>query len=699
MLLATPVLSDAATLTAGSEASDLPATNLQKMQPSSLWRATDLGNSYLVVDLGEFQSINLLALLYTNASSGATVRVRGADTEAELTSSPGYDSGSVDHWPATGMESWDYTHFLYFPSSAQTYRWWRFDISDANNPDGFYQAGRLYIADAFAPALGPRYGFNVRYRDGQVRSTALGNQIYPQQRNVGRVLNASLRWNSEADFWREFSRLQRMRGTARDVLFVALETNTDRLMDWSAMGVFTDLEPLTYATYSSFEASLTITELLGVPQNVQRLTPEISIADASASEDAGSISFTLTRSVNTHGACSVMASTADGTATAGSDYTAKTETVDFDDGETTKQFVVTLLDDAMFEGDETFAVNLTKPIDCTITDDQATGTITDDDPNSASGALTAGDAQLSGSASVSTVASGVLAAGDATLSSDANTIITASGTLQAGDVGFDATVSVDLISASTLFHSVARAIGNYSGSLIRVRRSSDNAEQDIGADGNGDLDESALTTFVGANDGYLVRVYEQISGTYHLEQTTAANQPRIVNAGTAEKDNGKPAAYIVSGSNHLATASFSSAIAQPDTIFAVYHIEDVSASSDQFVIDSNTTSPDRQFLGTNNQNWTSYAASFIGSSASASSIQVIHTGLFDGANSEIWINGSSQATGNPGSSALGCLEWNSTANNPMVSGWIQETVIYDSDQTSNRSVIESNIADYYGITI
>lgn len=379
MLLATPTLAENATLTAGSEASDMPATNLQKMQPSSLWRATDLGNSYLVVDLGEFQPINVLALLYTNASSGATVQVRGADTEAELTSSPGYDSGSVDHWPVHGMETWAYTHFLHFPSTAQTYRWWRFDISDANNPDGFYEAGRLYIDNAFEPDRGVRYGFNVRYKDGQVRGRALGNQIYPQQRNVGRILSGQIRWHSEADFWEEFSKLERLRGTAKDVLFVTDKTITARLMDWSAMGLFTDLEPLTHPTYGLYEANFNIEELLGVPLNVSALDSEISIADNSAAENAGSITFTITRATNTQGACSVEASTADGTATAGNDYTAKTETISFADGETTKNFTVTLLDDATYEGNETFTVNLTKPIDCVITDSSATGTINEDE--------------------------------------------------------------------------------------------------------------------------------------------------------------------------------------------------------------------------------------------------------------------------------------------------------------------------------
>lgn len=64
---------------------------------------------------------------------------------------------------------------------------------------------------------------------------------------------------------------------------------------------------------------------------------------------------------------------------------------------------------------------------------------------------------------------------------------------------------------------------------IRVRRSSDNTEQDIGFSGNY-LDTTALLAFVGAGNGFIRTVYDQV-GSNHQVQATTANQPRIVNAG------------------------------------------------------------------------------------------------------------------------------------------------------------------------
>ena len=65
---------------------------------------------------------------------------------------------------------------------------------------------------------------------------------------------------------------------------------------------------------------------------------------------------------------------------------------------------------------------------------------------------------------------------------------------------------------------------------VRVRRSSDNAEQDIGFSGDA-LDTSALATFVGANSGYVVTIYDQTGNGEDATQATASKQARIVNAG------------------------------------------------------------------------------------------------------------------------------------------------------------------------
>lgn len=83
----------------------------------------------------------------------------------------------------------------------------------------------------------------------------------------------------------------------------------------------------------------------------------------------------------------------------------------------------------------------------------------------------------------------------------------------------------------------------YSGSAIRVRRASDNTEQDIGFSGN-NLDTSALSTFCAGTDGFVKTWYDQSGNGYDLSQTTAGTQPRIVSGGTVDTKNTKPAIYF-----------------------------------------------------------------------------------------------------------------------------------------------------------
>ncbi|QJE98143.1 Calx-beta domain-containing protein [Luteolibacter luteus] len=104
-----------------------------------------------------------------------------------------------------------------------------------------------------------------------------------------------------------------------------------------------------------------------------------SIADASAQEDAGTISFDVTRSGSTSGGSSVNYSLTAGTASGGTDYQQVAGILTFEDGVSTLPVVVTITNDSTVELDETFTVNLDNPSPGIITDAEATGTILNDD--------------------------------------------------------------------------------------------------------------------------------------------------------------------------------------------------------------------------------------------------------------------------------------------------------------------------------
>lgn len=112
----------------------------------------------------------------------------------------------------------------------------------------------------------------------------------------------------------------------------------------------------------------------------------------------------------------------------------------------------------------------------------------------------------------------------------------------------------------------------YTGPLLRVRRSSDNAVLDINAvatpDANGDrwLDTTALLAFVGAGNGFVVTWYDQVSGRNYT-QATAANQPRIVNAGVVDTFNGDPTLFLNAANQSMANGAFSKNIRTVNAVF------------------------------------------------------------------------------------------------------------------------------------
>ncbi len=112
--------------------------------------------------------------------------------------------------------------------------------------------------------------------------------------------------------------------------------------------------------------------------------PVISVADAVANEGtdaAAEFEVSLSRAfTNTEHSVTVDYATADGTATAGEDYTATSGTLTFGPGESLKTVSVPVLDDALDEGEETFTLRLSNARGAQIADGEATGTIKNSDP-------------------------------------------------------------------------------------------------------------------------------------------------------------------------------------------------------------------------------------------------------------------------------------------------------------------------------
>jgi len=109
----------------------------------------------------------------------------------------------------------------------------------------------------------------------------------------------------------------------------------------------------------------------------------LSIDDVTQAEGTGGVTrlvFTVTLSAPLPREVTVQAQTADGNATAGVDYAGLPLTpISFPPGVTSQQIAIVVSADAVPEGPENFAVNLSGAVGATIADPQGVGIISDDD--------------------------------------------------------------------------------------------------------------------------------------------------------------------------------------------------------------------------------------------------------------------------------------------------------------------------------
>jgi hypothetical protein len=97
---------------------------------------------------------------------------------------------------------------------------------------------------------------------------------------------------------------------------------------------------------------------------------------------------------------------------------------------------------------------------------------------------------------------------------------------------------LNLFPNASLGLSLDKLDKNYTGFCIKVRRSSDNDELDIGFV-NGILDTATLLTFVGSGNGFVTIIYDQV-GSNNMTQNTANLQGQIVSNGSVILKKGKP---------------------------------------------------------------------------------------------------------------------------------------------------------------
>jgi len=265
---------------------------------------------------------------------------------------------------------------------------------------------------------------------------------------------------------------------------------------------------------------------------------------------------------------------------------------------------------------------------------------------------------------------------------------------------------LDLFPNASVAYSLRKLRTAYSGSAIRVRRSSDNAEQDINFVG-GDLDTASLLTFCGVGNGFITAWYDQSGNARNITQTSAILQPLIIDLGSLIYENGKlcfsydedflTGAYQLTDDTNMMLCCVFKVVTANTTSHARIGAFNSSSNSVNFQYGFNSL--DRYFIRKDNS-----------TQATSTTYSMYNTQrlLTFGVSSNVNYINVNGVNDNLVSSTLPSLNSSLGNGTHLIKGYtanagylrqgnFQEIVMWDTDQFANSLNIENNIKSYYAI--
>jgi len=268
---------------------------------------------------------------------------------------------------------------------------------------------------------------------------------------------------------------------------------------------------------------------------------------------------------------------------------------------------------------------------------------------------------------------------------------------------------LDTYTGAAAAYSVRKLDKDYTGYCMKVRRASDDVEADIGFDGSGGVDQSAIATHCSGSSGFVSVWYDQSGNSNNATQSTSGAQPQIYNGTAVITTNGKPALDF-DGSNHYMISASTITVNSTRSDFAVFALNRNTGAGQGLCSTDSIDGGSRlaQNLRTNTTTAPTLQAAvtigfpvqvLTGTTSLNTSTQYLMTATQSTSTLTLYLDGTSENsashTNNTGSSKIGLGVSSGTTG--KLEGVLQEIVMYNSDQSSNRTGIETDIDTYYTI--
>lgn len=274
---------DEGTLSNGSWLSTLPLTNLQDRTVQKVARSTNanLTSTKFDIDLASARSIGVVALVVHNVSVVGKIRITGDDASDFLT--PVYQTAWIDCWPSgqipQSLLEWEEDNFwlgtlssnaragyqspfIHLLPTAQVLRYWRVEIDDTANSDGYLQVGRLFMSAAWTPTLNYTLGATLGYTDQSPVDTSLSGAEFFDVRSRAREFDLALDGLTDSEAYDYALQIQRLAGTTGEVLVIPDSADTTRVAIRSYLGRLVGLSPVEQVQQNRHRVGFRLRELL-----------------------------------------------------------------------------------------------------------------------------------------------------------------------------------------------------------------------------------------------------------------------------------------------------------------------------------------------------------------------------------------------------------------------------------------------------
>lgn len=265
--------SDSANLVASSAVGGLVVSNLKTNYKTEVWRSAS-PNATLTITWPAGKIVSVVALPFCSLSSAATVRIKAYTLSSDT--NPAYDSGVVVAIPPVPLTEWPWgsstlgVNSYAFGNKSTMVKWIpegsyakiEIILSDALNPLGYIEAGRLFISSYYEFQINADWGAQAGVTDSSTQYRNDASDLLTDRSFQFKTLSFSLSSLKPLDR-NQLSNIFKVAALSGPVLVSLLPEYTDAQLEqeYQIYGKLSNLSAISITQIDRFSGSVELQEV------------------------------------------------------------------------------------------------------------------------------------------------------------------------------------------------------------------------------------------------------------------------------------------------------------------------------------------------------------------------------------------------------------------------------------------------------